>query len=48
MKQDLKQEEFEVIYRLLKENAPKSEDKYYNDYYGRYEKPINKKLIVQF
>lgn len=44
----LTKEEFEAIYKLVKEyeeNASESNGKYYDDYYDNYEEPIKKKII---
>ena len=41
-------EESKAIYQLVKEyeeNAPESDEEYYNDYYDSYEEPIEKKVI---
>ena len=44
----LKEEEAEAIYKIIKEyeqNAPKSDEEYYDDYYDEYKKPIKNKVI---
>ena len=45
---ELTKEELEVIYKIIKEyeqNAPESDEEYYNDYYDIYEEPIKNKII---
>src|SRR3989344_3592261 len=44
----LSNKEFEAVYTLAKkyeEEAPESDEEYYNDYYDSYEEPITKKVI---
>jgi len=45
-KEEFTSEELEALYQITKEhkeNAPESDEEYYNDHYDTYEEPIQKK-----